>query len=329
MGKEKNSHARAVFLDFATLGSSGPDQLDTSALLEVLPALEFMDSTPRDGVAAAIRDAEFVLTNKARLGASVLAGATALRYIGLTATGTDNVDLEAAREMRIAVTNIRAYCTRSVVEHVFGVLLNLTHSISRYQQAVKAGDWSRSQDFCLLEYPIRELSAMTLGVVGYGELGSAVARMGDTFGMRVLVGRRRGASAGDDGRVDFGELLERSDVLSLHCPLTEETRNLLSVNEFRAMRRQAILINTARGGLIDSQALVDALRRGDIAGAAIDVLREEPPVNGDPLLGYDGSNLILTPHIAWATIQARQNALDELARNISAFLSDAPRNRIV
>ncbi|MEX2494770.1 MAG: D-2-hydroxyacid dehydrogenase [Woeseia sp.] len=329
MGTTKNSHARAVFLDFATLGPSGPGQLDASALLKVLPALEFIDSTPGNEIAERLNDAEFVLTNKARLGAPVLAGATKLRYIGLTATGTDNVDLDAARKRQIAVTNIRAYCTRSVVEHVFAVLLNLTHSIRQYRQAVAAGDWRRSQDFCLLEYPIRELSAMTLGVVGYGELGSAVAKMGEAFGMRTLIGRRRGAAASNDGRVDFQELLERSDVVSLHCPLREETTNLLSAAEFGSMRRQSILINTARGGLVDSQALVDALRDGKIAGAAIDVLREEPPVNGDPLLDYEGANLILTPHIAWGTIEARQNALDELAGNVAAFLEGEERNRVV
>ncbi|MEX2125893.1 MAG: D-2-hydroxyacid dehydrogenase [Woeseia sp.] len=316
---------KAVFLDFATLG---PDKLDTSTLLQLLPELRFFDSTDRTQTAARIKDAAFVLANKTRLDEPALSGATRLRYIGLTATGTDNVNLKAAQERNIAVTNIRAYCTRSVVEHVFGVLLGLSHNLGRYRRAVKEGDWRKSTDFCLLEYPIRELSAMTLGIVGHGNLGRGVAEMARAFGMSTLIARRRGAPAANDGRIDFAELLQRSDVVSLHCPLTGETQNLFGAAEFRLMKRNAFLINTARGGLVDSPALVDALRTGELAGAAIDVLREEPPVNGDPLLDYDGDNLILTPHIAWATVEARQNAIDELARNVAAFLEGQERNRV-
>jgi glycerate dehydrogenase len=317
---------KAVFLDFATLG---PDELDAGPLLEVLPDMEFFDSTEPGTTAESIRKAEFVLTNKVRLDEATLSSARRLKFIGLTATGTDNVDLAAARKLGIAVTNIRAYCTRSVVEHVFGVLLGLTHKLNRYHRAVKEGDWRKSDVFCLLEYPIRELSAMTLGIVGYGELGRGVADMARAFGMTTLIARRRGAPAADDDRTDFEEVLERSDIVSLHCPLTRETRNLMGAAEFRRMKRDAILINTARGGLVDSRALVDALREGRLGGAGIDVLREEPPAHGDPLLDYDGDNLILTPHIAWATIEARQNAIDELAKNVVSFLGGNRRNRVV
>jgi len=317
---------KAVFLDFSTLG---PDELDAGPLLEVLPDMEFFDSTEPGATAERIREAEFVLTNKARLDEATLSSARRLKFIGLTATGTDNVDLEAARRLGIAVTNIRAYCTRSVVEHVFGVLLSLTHKLNRYHQAVKEGDWRKSDVFCLLAYPIRELSAMTLGIVGFGELGRGVADMARAFGMTTLIARRRGAPAADDGRTDFEEVLERSDVVSLHCPLTPETRNLMGAAEFRRMKREAILINTARGGLVDSQALVDALREGNLGGAGIDVLREEPPTHDDPLLDYDSDNIILTPHIAWATIEARQNAIDELAKNLVSFLGGEHRDRVV
>jgi glycerate dehydrogenase len=210
---------------------------------------------------------------------------------------------------------------------VFGLLLTLTHNLHRYHRAVKEGDWSEADVFCLLEYPIRQLSAMTLGIIGYGELGRGVAAMARAFGMTTLIARRRGAPAGDDGRTEFGELLERSDIVSLHCPLTPETHNLIGVAEFSRMKQNAILINTARGGLVDSQALVDALQDGKLAG--IDVLRAEPPSQGDPLLDYDGDNLILTPHIAWATVEARQNALNELALNIAAFMQGRKRNRVV
>jgi glycerate dehydrogenase len=316
---------KAVFLDFSTLG---PDELDTRPLLEVLPDTEFFDSTEPGLIAERIREAGFVLTNKTRLDESALSSATRLKFIGLTATGTDNVDLVAAQRLGIAVTNIRAYCTRSVVEHVFGVLLSLTHNLNRYHRAVREGDWRKADVFCLLEYTIRELSAMTLGIVGYGELGRGVADMARAFGMTTLIARRRGAPAADDGRTDFDELLERSDIVSLHCPLTPETQNLMGAAEFRGMKRSAILMNTARGGLVDSQALVDALREGKLAGAGIDVLREEPPAHGDPLLDYDGDNLILTPHIAWATVQARQNAINELAGNMASFLEGGARNRV-
>jgi glycerate dehydrogenase len=317
---------KAVFLDFSTLG---PDELDTGPLLEVLPDTEFFDSTEPGLTAERIREAEFVLTNKTCLDEAALSSAKRLKFIGLTATGTDNVDLAAARKLGIAVTNIRAYCTRSVVEHVFGVLLSLTHNLNRYHRAVKEGDWRKADVFCLLEYPIRELSAMTIGIVGYGELGRGVADMARGFGMTTLIARRRGAPPADDGRTGFEEVLERSDIVSLHCPLLPETRNLMSAAEFRRMKRDAILINTARGGLIDSQALVDALREGKLAGAGIDVLREEPPAHGDSLLDYDGDNLILTPHIAWATVEARQNAIDELAKNVASFLGGEQRNRVV
>jgi glycerate dehydrogenase len=317
---------KAVFLDFSTLG---PDELDTAPLLQVLPGIEFFDSTEPELTVLRIRDAEFVLTNKARLDEPTLASATRLKFIGLTATGTDNVDLVAARKLGIAVANIRAYCTRSVVEHVFGVLLGLTHNLSRYHRAVKEGDWREADVFCLLDYPIRELSAMTLGIVGHGELGRGVAAMAQAFGMTTLIARRRGAPAGDDGRTDFNELLERSDIVSLHCPLTPETQDLIGAAELRRMKRNAFLINTARGGLVDSRALVAALREGKLAGAGIDVLREEPPVHGDPLLDYSGANLILTPHIAWATVEARQNAITELAMNVASFLQGATRNRVV
>jgi glycerate dehydrogenase len=317
---------KAVFLDFSTLG---PDELDAGPVLEVLPEAEFFDSTEAGLTAERIRKAVFVLTNKVRLGEATLSSAKQLKFIGLTATGTDNVDLVAAQRLGIAVTNIRAYCTRSVVEHVFGVLLSLTHNLNRYHRAVREGDWRKADVFCLLEYPIRELSAMTLGVVGYGELGRGVADMARAFGMATLIARRRGAPAADDGRTDLEEVLERADIVSLHCPLLPETQNLLGTAEFRRMKQNAILINTARGGLVDSQALVDALREGKLAGAGIDVLREEPPARGDPLLDYDGDNLILTPHIAWATVEARQSAIDELAKNVVSFLAGGQRNRVV
>ena len=315
---------RAVFLDYATMGEG----LDLGPLEAVVSDLEVFEATAFDETAARIADREMVFTNKNLLDAALLDAAPALRFIGLTATGTDNVDLKMARERGIAVANIRAYCTASLVEHVFGVLLMLTHSLGRFDASVKAGEWQQAKGPFLLAHPVRELSAMTLGIVGYGELGRGVAEIGRAFGMEVLISARPGADDVPRNRVAFEELLERADAVSLHCPLTPLTRGLMGREEFRRMQASAYLINTARGGLVDSAALADALGNGDIAGAAVDVLPVEPPVGGNPLLDYESDNLIVTPHIAWASVEARQNAIVELARNASAFVAGEERNRV-
>ncbi len=318
---------KAVFLDFATLG---PDELDISPLMNVLPDLQVFDHTAADEVIDRVCAAEFVFANKVQLARDVLDAAANIRFIGLTATGVDNVDLEAAAGHSIAVCNIRGYCTQSVVEHVFAVLLNLSHSIGRYHASVRAGNWQRAADFCMLEFPLRELSAMTIGIVGHGELGRGVESIARQFNMNVLLAGRPGQSpVPGDGRTDFRDVLRQCDVISLHCPLTDATRGLIGTAELKAMKPNAILINTARGRLVDSAALVDALTHGGIAAAAIDVLSVEPPVDGDPLLEYSGDNLIMTPHIAWGTVEARQNAINELAANVVAFNEGKERNRIV
>ena len=316
---------KAVFLDFGTMGAG----LDVSGLESLVDELIVFDDTADDEIAERIADVDIVFTNKIRLNAELLESAPKLRFIALTATGTDNIDTAFAAEHGIGVANIRDYCTQSVAEHVFGVMLTLTHSLNRYHNAVRAGEWQQSTDFCMLNFPIRELSALALGIVGYGALGQGVARFAREFGMRVLVSARPGADSIPDDRVRFDDLLAEADVVTLHCPLTDDTRNLFGASQFRAMKPGAILINTARGGLVDSQALVDALSNGEIAAAAVDVLPKEPPVDGDPLLDYDGGNLIITPHIAWATDTARQNAIDELAANTKAFLEGEQRNRVV
>ncbi|NOR67288.1 MAG: glycerate dehydrogenase, partial [Woeseiaceae bacterium] len=260
---------KAVFLDFATMG---PDDLDSSPLTDLLPDLKFFDVTPEELTAERVKDAEFVFTNKIRFDDETLGGAKSLRFIGLTATGTDNVDLSGADKYGIAVCNIRAYCTQSVVEHVFAVLLNFTHNISQYAKIVRNGEWQESDEFCMLKYPIRELSGMTFGIVGHGVLGRGVEKIAREFGMTVLIARRPGISAKhDDGRTDFREMLGSADVITLHCPLSDDTINLFGEEEFRLMKPDAILINTARGGLIDSAALAAALGGGEIGAAAIDV----------------------------------------------------------
>ncbi len=316
---------KAVFLDWATMG---PD-LDSSAMHTLLPELEVYDESTPDEVAERISDAVIVLGNKVMIAESLFAGAPEMRFIGLTATGTDNVNLEAARKHGVAVANIRAYCTESVAEHVFGSILYLAHNLGNYGADVRGGAWQETTIFTMLTRPISELAAMTLGIVGYGELGKGVARLGEAFGMQVIVAARPGSDEIPEGRVSLDELLRRADVISLHCPLTEATRGFLGAAQFATMKNTALLINTARGGLVDSAALVEALDRGEIGGAAIDVLPDEPPVDGDPLLDYEGDNLIVTPHIAWATREARQRAMDELTANVAAFLDGKERNRVV
>ena len=306
----------------------GPD-LNLAPLQVLFPALQLFDNTTDDELAERIRDVEFIFTNKIRLSAELLCEASSLRFIGLTATGTDNIDLVTAKDHDIAVANIRAYCTQSVVEHVIGTLLMLTHSLHRYHRAVRAGDWRRAKEFCMLSYPIREVGGMTLGILGYGALGQGVAAAAKALGMTVLVAARPGSKKIPADRVSFDELLKQCDVISLHCPLTAQTQGLFNSATIGRMKRGAILINTARGALIDPDALVDALQSGQLFAAAIDVLMQEPPVNGDPLLDYQGDNLVITPHIAWGTDQARQNAIDELAANAAAFLAGTERNRVV
>jgi glycerate dehydrogenase len=316
---------KAVLLDWATMG---PD-LDITALKTLLPELEIFDDTDDDQMAERIAGAEIVLGNKVLLSESLFESAPEMRLIGLTATGTDNVDLEAAKKRGIAVCNIRAYCTQSVAEHVFGCILNLAHNLDTYAADVRRGAWQDAGNFCMLTYPIQELSAMTLGIIGYGELGKGVANIAKAFNMDVIVAARPGDEAIPDGRVSMDELLQRADVVSLHCPLNDVTRNLFAAAEFKAMKKTAFLINTARGGLVDSQALATALRDGEIAAAAVDVLPKEPPTEGDPLLDYEGRNLMVTPHIAWGTLTARQGAIDELTANIAAFLDGKERCRVV
>jgi glycerate dehydrogenase len=316
---------QAVFVDFATVSTG---DLDTRVLASALPGLAFWADTPPALLAQRVAGAEIILANKARLDAAVIEAAPRLRLICLAATGTDNVDLGAARARGIAVCNIRGYCTAAVVQHVYALMLALTQRLDAYAAQVRAGAWGASAQFCLLDFPIRELAGKTLGIVGYGELGRAVAAAAPAFGLQVIVAARRGCSP-PAGRVSFADVLACADVLSLHCPLTPQTRHLIAASELDSMRPDALLINTARGGLVDAAALAGALRAGRLGGAGIDVLAPEPPVDGDPLLEPGIPNLIVTPHIAWAAREARQRALDEIVANVEAYGRGERRNRVV
>jgi len=311
---------KAVFLDFATVSNG---DLDMSALKRVLPDVVLHDVTPDADIPARMAGAHIVLTNKLRISRALIEANPQLRFVGVSATGTNNVDLEAAREHTVAVCNVRDYCSRSVMQHVLAVILAHTHRVREFSRLAVDGSWSRTPQFTMLNYPIRELSGRVLGIVGYGALGRAVAQGAQAaLDMRVMI-------AGRPGHVVLDALLREADVLSLHCPLTPETANMISTRELGLMKRDALLVNTARGGLIDSAALVAALRNGTIGGAAIDVLPQEPPLDGNPLVDPSIPNLILTPHIAWAAKEARQRCVDQVAANIADFLKGGTRNRVV
>jgi len=324
---------RSVFLDYATVDAH---DLDVSGLERACQSLTLFGATPPDAIAARIAGASIVLANKARITRALIGATPSLRLIALSATGTDNVDLDAAREHGVAVCNIRDYCTPSVVQHVLGAILALTHRYADYSRLVKAGQWGERSQFTMLDFPIRELAGRTLGVIGYGTLGRAVAQVCEqALGMRVLVAERAGGDAAprtdaraSEQRLPVGELLPRVDVLTLHCPLTPATRGLLGAAQLALMKPDALVINTARGALIDVPALADALRAGRLGGAAIDVLPEEPPIAGSALFAPDLPNLIVTPHVAWAARDARQRALDEMAANVADFLAGGRRGRV-
>ena len=315
---------RGVFLDVSTVTDG---DLDLDPLRSTLPDWTFNALTADSDVARSVRDADIVISNKAVLDGKTIAGATRLKLICVAATGTNNVDLNAACNRNITVCNVRAYATTSVVEHVFMLILALNRRLPEYVNALKQGLWQRASRFSMLDFPFRELSGQTLGIIGYGELGKAVAGMGRAFGMQVMVAERAGLPA-RPGRCSFETLLAEANVISLHCPLTSATENLLGMTAFRKMRSDAILINTARGGIVNEAELIQALHAGEIAGAAVDTLTMEPPVVGNRLLDEQLPNLIVTPHIAWAGLNARQKLIDELAANIRAFLEGKPRNLV-
>ena len=321
-----------AFLDYKTVD---PGDLDLSPLRKIAPNLILYDKTAADEVNKRIQDAEIIIINKTKLDAAALYQAKKVKLICLVATGTDNVDLVAAKEQGVTVCNIKNYCTDSVAQHVVLSILALSHHFNEYQLSLKQGLWQKSEQFCLLEYPITELSAKTLGIVGLGVLGTAVANLAVSFGMRILVAESFRPENGmtndaqqkpEFKRVPFQDLVSQSDVISLHCPLTPETKNLFDLKTFKSMKKNALLINTARGGLINDEALLHALENGSIAGAALDVLDREPPAADHPLLTSGLPNLIVTPHIAWAAKEARQRALDEIAKNIACYLKGEPRN---
>jgi glycerate dehydrogenase len=316
---------RTVFLDYQTVSNG---DLDPAALHRVAGDIHFYPLSSELEIGERVADAEVVLTNKVKLPRERLNAARRLKLIALAATGTDNVDLIAARERGIAVCNVRSYCTGSVVQHAWSMILSLTQHLSGYARLASDGAWARKEEYAVLAYPIRELAGRTFGVIGWGTLGRGAARVAEALGMRVIVAGRPGEAV-EAGRLPLDEFLRAADVVSLHCPLTAATRGLIGARELALMKPDALLINTARGALVDGQALAAALRARRLGGAGIDVLPHEPPLDGDPLLDSTIPNLIVTPHIAWAARDARQRCIEEMAANIEDFLRGGRRGRVV
>jgi glycerate dehydrogenase len=284
--------------------------------------------TEENQVVDRLHDATIAICNKVALRENALSQLPNLKLIAVAATGTDNVDLPYCRDHNIAVCNTRGYAVSSLPEHALMLMLALRRNLVAYRDDVRAGRWHQAQKFCLLDHPISDLRGTVLGIVGFGALGKAMAELGRAIGMEVIAGERKHATAIRSGRRSFADVLRLSDVISLHCPLTDETRDLIGAEELSQMKRDALLINTARGGLIDDHALLDALKSGKIGGAGIDVLRVEPPRDGSPLLAADLPNLIVTPHNAWASRQAMQTLADQLVDNLEAFVRGEPRNLV-
>ena len=307
---------RAVLLDRASLH---PDDLDFSALAALPLALTCHEHTPATATAARLAGAEIAITNKVVIDAAVMAACPDLRCIAVTATGTNNIDRAAAQARGITVMNVEGYGTRAVAQHTLALLLALTNRLAEYTRDVRNGRWSASPTFCLMDYPIRDLDGAVLGIVGYGALGQEVARLAAAFGMQVLVAE--GDAGPAPGRLPLAEVLARADVLSLHTLLTPRTEKMINAERLAQMKPGALLVNTARGGLVDEAALLAALQSGHLAGAALDVLAVEPPPADHPLLAAGLPNLIVTPHCAWISRGARQRLLDSTVDNLRRHLA--------
>lgn len=316
--------ARIVVLDRDTL----PEDITLRAFSFPHELVAFGRTKPEE-VAERISDADIVITNKVPVRREAIGGSRNLRLIAIAATGTDVVDVAACAERQIGVSNIRNYAVNTVPEHTFALILALRRSLVAYHDSVRAGRWQETGQFCYFDYPIRDLAGSTLGIIGDGVLGRAVADLGRAFGMKVLFSDYKGTTGMGPLYTPFEQVLRESDVITLHSPLMPSTRNMISTDEFAMMARRPLLINTARGGLVDEIALERALREGQISGAGFDVVTAEPPPPDHPLMRLlDLPNFILTPHVAWASHEAVQGLADQLVDNIEAFERGQPTNMV-
>lgn len=313
---------RVVLLDRKTL----PDDIRFRAFSFANELVAF-DQTAPDEVSERIKDADIVITNKAPVRGPAIASAPRLKLVAVAATGTDVVDVAACAQRGVAVSNIRNYAVNTVPEHTFAMILALRRSLLGYRKSVKAGRWQEVNQFCYFDFPINDLAGSTLGIIGDGALGRSVADLGRALGMKVLFSDYKGTKGMGPLYTPFEKVLEASDVITLHSPLMSSTRNMISTAEFAQMTKRPLLINTARGGLVDEAALEVALRSGQISGAGFDVVTTEPPAADHPLMRLlDLPNFILTPHVAWASREAVQSLVDQLIDNVEAFERGARTN---
>jgi glycerate dehydrogenase len=311
---------RVVVLDGHTLN---PGDLDWSGI-EALGELTVHERSNGAQIIERAAGAEIILTNKTPLTADTIRALPALRFIGVLATGCNVVDVGAAKARAIPVCNVPGYGTASVAQHVFALLLELTQRTGHHAMTVRLGRWTASRDFCYWDFPLIELAGLTLGIIGYGSIGEAVARIGRAFGMSVIAGTRRQRTAEGIEFISTDDVFRRADVVTLHCPLTDETRGLINAARLATMKPSSFLINTGRGPLVVEQDLADALNTGRLAGAGLDVLSVEPPKGDNPL--FTAKNCLITPHIAWATRSARARLMAAVVENLRAFLAGTPRN---
>lgn len=314
---------KIVVLDGYT---ENPGDLDWNGFAE-MGEVTVYDRSEEAQVAERIQDADAVIVNKVRMTRELMEAHPKLRYIGVLATGYDVVDIEAARELHIAVTNVPGYGTDTVAQYAIALLLEVTSRIGHHAARVKEGEWARNADWCFWEYPLLELSGRTMGIIGYGRIGRRVGEIARALGMKVLFHDAFAQEDGSGEKVSLVELLQRSDVVSLHCPLTKENDSLINKKTLAMMKSHAILINNARGKLINECDLAQALQDGTIYAAALDVVREEPIRSDNPLLECD--NCLITPHISWASKEARSRIMDTAAENLAEFLRGNTQNRIV
>jgi glycerate dehydrogenase len=313
---------KIVILDYATIENG-----DLLPLNEISSHITTFDNTHQSQVVERCNGFDVVITNKVIINQDALSKLNTVKLICIAATGTNNVDLVAAKQQDIAVTNVAGYSTASVVQHTFALLFNLLGNTHKYIADCKNGQWQQAQHFCFLDHPINEVAGLKMAFIGYGDLGSAVAKVASAFGIEVLISERKNSPV-REGRVAFEEALMHGDIISIHCPLNDDTKNLISTNEFALMKPNAVLINTARGGIVNESALANALIHKKITGAAIDVLSKEPAEDSNPLIQYKGNNLLLTPHIAWASRQSISRLIQQIALNIEAFQVGQIRNRV-
>jgi len=313
---------RIVVADAATVVGGGIDL----EFLKEFGEVTVYDLTPPEELVARLQGADAVIVNKVRVTADVMAACPTLKYVGLFATGYNNIDVAYAAAHGVTVCNVPGYSTEAVAQHTFALLLAITDRCHAYNATVAEGDWVRSRTFAYFPIPLMELCGKTMGIVGYGAIGRRVGDMARAFGMKVLVCGRRPIPDADVEQVSFAQLLERSDVVSMHCPLNADSAGMMNAAAFAKMKQGAIFINTSRGGLVDEQALRDALDSGHLLGAGVDVLQVEPMSQDCPLLG--APHLLITPHIAWAGVETRRRLMDVVAENIRQFLNGTPINRV-